>query len=154
KFLASASFEPMLRVWDVTGRQPEAWAAFAGDDGATLGISSLSFSADSKRLAVGSYLGKQTLRLWDLGGDSMKELEAPAPQARLVAFSPDGKWFLAADAAGKVYLWQLQAGRFKDRRLVPPAPVGPAPLRAVAFSPHGRLLATVTEKGYVLLWET
>jgi WD40 repeat protein len=153
KRLASASFEPMLRIWDMTGREPDAWAGFAGDDGAALGVSSLSFSADSKLLAVGSYLGKQTLRLWDLTGAYMKELDTPPLQTRQVAFSPDGKTFLTADAAGKVYLWKLQGGRLKERRLLAAPPGGTEPLRAVAFSATGRQLATVGEKGRVMVWE-
>lgn len=115
------------------------------------GVSSLSFSADSKLLAIGEARAMRLLNV--VSGEFEAELQ-PLMHASAIAFSPDGKHLAAADAFGRprLHLWdvatrqhlrQIGGKNWGTRRLL--------------FSPDSSRLLSVGARGEVQppgnLWE-
>ncbi|HTU92920.1 MAG TPA: sigma-70 family RNA polymerase sigma factor [Gemmataceae bacterium] len=128
-----------LGVWDTasgTARQQ-----IKGLDGE---ITSLAFSPNGKKIAVGSsppdLSEKGTISLWDVAsGEELVKFSSTGPINNL-AFSPDGKKLASASWAwGKdvAHLWDAESGR--ELR-----PLAGAPrVYTLAFSPDGKWLAGV-----------
>jgi RNA polymerase sigma factor (sigma-70 family) len=143
-FLGKPGNHPLV-VWDTAaGTVRQQIKGFDGE------ITSLAFSADGKKLAVGSSptVGeKGTIRLWDVAnGEKLVRFSSTGPINNL-AFSPDGKVLASASWAwGKdvAHLWDAESGR-ELRPLV-----GAPRLQALAFSPDGKWLAGA---GYDLDWK-
>jgi WD40 repeat protein len=119
-------------------------------DSDKLGLSSLSFSPDGKRLAwMGE--GLAAFALWDPdSGKPVLQFRGHAGEVRSATFSPDGRrlastgWFEEDVAA---YIWDATTGQKSCELKIPCGAT-----RAAAFSPDGHLLATVG--GNVLrLWD-
>jgi WD40 repeat protein len=155
KLLASGCFGPVLRVWDVRGKEPELWASLADDKVRAWGVSALAFSADGKVLAAGGYAGDGTLRLWDAGGDYLKEWELPKTRARLVAFSPVASLLAFHAEGGTIRLWDLASGKAKERKVLAGHPVRgeSGTVKALAFAPDGKTLASSGQDLKVVLWD-
>jgi WD40 repeat protein len=68
-------------------------------------FNSLSFSPDSKSIAVG--VGDSKLRLWNLEKGDYISLEEGGNTINSVAFSPDGKFIASSDHNGTTILWNL-----------------------------------------------
>jgi WD40 repeat protein len=169
KMLATACSEPEARLWKLEDGDLEAWAVLEEDE-PTLGISSLAFSADGKKLAAASFAGNKALRLWDVGGAYMKELQVPPAAARIVAFSNDNKTLAFAGPKGAVHLWDLgqamaapsplspgppDTGKGAGRKVLPghPGVDFPGGVNALAFSPDGALLASSGIDRKLVVWE-
>lgn len=89
--------------------------------GYLLGVASVTFSPDEKRLATGSG-NQETLRVWDT--DSWRDvltLEGQGAEFHALAFSPDGSVIGARNVAGNVHLWrapsweEIAAAEAKER---------------------------------------
>jgi len=100
KWLAVASSMGFAEVWDASS-----WKPITTLGGYLVGVSSVAFSPDGKRLATGSD-DPQTLRLWDtaswrdtitLDGDGGSFVQA--------AFSPDGNTIGCWNRDRSLYLW-------------------------------------------------
>jgi WD40 repeat protein len=108
KTLASAGWEVVINLWDAaSGRRTAVMAGHA------LGVSSLAFSADGKRLLSGAgQFGEGQrggeVKVWDTA--SMRSTTSLAAQERgvwSVAFTPDGKAALAGSEDGTVRVWDI-----------------------------------------------
>ena len=65
-----------------------------------------------------------------------------------IAFHPDGRWFAAASADGRVMAWDVETGR-EVHRLVGHS----GEVNAVAFSPDGRHIASAGHDGGRNFWD-
>lgn len=154
KLLASGCGDPALRVWKLEGDEPEAWGVLANERAPSLGVSSLAFSHDSKYLAAGHHTGRNSLRIWDVAGNFMDELDFPGTAARLVAFSPKEP-LLAFSGDESIRLWEVKDGktRAKSHLAGHPRKGQAGVVKALAFAPEGKWLASAGEDHKVVVWE-
>ncbi|MBI3409463.1 MAG: WD40 repeat domain-containing protein [Planctomycetes bacterium] len=154
KLLASGCGEPTVRVWKLDEDEPEAWAVLANETNPAVGVSSLSFSFDGKYLAMGHHAGKSTLRIWDVGGNIMEEIDIPDAMARLVAFSPKEP-LLAFSGNAEIRLWDFKEGKARPRKSLPAhsQKVAPGSVKALTFSPDGKSLASCGQDRRLVVWD-
>ncbi len=75
--------------------------------GVLLGVHSVAFSGDGKRLAIGSGKNEEALKLWNT--ESWQEvltLEGQGSMFWSTVFSPDGNAILAGNHTGIVHIWR------------------------------------------------
>lgn len=139
--LAWADLGGDVTVWDVASGK--ATATLPAPPGRPDSHTSLSFTADGRRLAVATDGPEGTIVLWDIADEPPAEpwVEGNNDWAN-PAFSPDGRW-LAVDSSGGVELWDVQA-----RRLVTTL----ARQSDAVFSPDSRFLATSVGTSEVAIW--
>lgn len=108
KLVASASWDKVVRVWDVnTGLE------YRTLSGHIKGVNCVAFSQDGKLLASGSEDGAVKLWDWQAGQDSITVQSGDLTYnygVSAVAFSPNGRWLSAALLDGKLMLWELERG--------------------------------------------
>jgi WD40 repeat protein len=155
RMLASGCSDPVARLWKLDGEELEAWAVLDEEKSERLGVSGLAFSPDGKKLAAGSFSGRRALRLWNVSGPFMEEVEMPKADARLVVFSPDNKTLAYASPAA-VHLWDVKAAKGRRRLELPSQPRSGLAgfVRALTFSPDGGLLAIAGQDRKLILWDT
>jgi WD40 repeat protein len=91
-----------------------------------------------------------TARLWDLS--TRQAVQVFSPEAGIIldtAFSPDGRYALAAGMASRVLMWAVEDGRLV-RTFELAGPVG-AP--SLAVSPDGQQVAVGTRVGEIALFD-
>ncbi|AOP50582.1 AAA family ATPase [Streptomyces lydicus] len=154
RFLATASYDRTVRLWDVRNRaHPKPLGKPLS--GNTSWVSSAVFSPDGRTLASAGDDG--TIRLWDVRDPGRPEpLGAPltghAGTIYLIAFSPDGRTLASAGEDHTVRLWDLSK---RSRPTALRALTGhTAAVRSVAFSPDGRVLAAGGDDHTIRLWNT
>ncbi|MGW4115532.1 nSTAND1 domain-containing NTPase [Actinosynnema sp. NPDC004786] len=154
RFLATASFDQTVRLWDL--RDP--------DDPKPLGspltghrswVTSAVFSPDGRTLATAG--NDQTVRLWDVTDpERPRSLGQPLTGGNdtvyLLAFTPDSRTLVTANADGTARLWDV-ADPAAPRPLGEPLGGHTAQVRAVAVSPDGALLATGGDDNTVILFD-
>jgi len=109
----------------------------------------LQFTPDGKRLRFWRESG--VFGLWDpLKNKALRQVEGPAGEGFVAAFSPDAKTLAVRDRDNRITL--REAATAGERRLLPGhAPEG---LAAVAFSPDGQKLVSVCDDSTALIWDT
>ena len=105
KFIASASFDGTIRIWDVnTG------LAVKELRGHTDKVLAVAYSPDGKSLASSSTDG--TLRKWNIeAGTNETIYDFKDDWAIAVAYSPDGSMLASADTLSRVILWDMPDGK-------------------------------------------
>jgi WD40 repeat protein len=101
KLLAVASDYGFARLWETATLRDVATLR-----GFLLGVHSVTFSPDGKRVATGS-AGKEAVKLWDV--ESRQEvltLEGQKASSRSSAFSPDGNVLGSLNELGVLHLWR------------------------------------------------
>ncbi|QQC90522.1 WD40 repeat domain-containing protein [Streptomyces alfalfae] len=152
RFLATASYDRTVRLWDVSDRsRPKPLGKPL--TGHKSWVSSAVFSPDGDTLATASDDG--TVRLWDVRDPGHpRPLGSPLTGHKgaiyLVAFTPDGRTLASAGDDHTVRLWNVRdPSRPKPlRRLTGHT----AAVRSVAFSPDGGTLAAGGDNGTIRLW--
>jgi WD40 repeat protein len=114
------------------------------------GAQSISFSADSKRIAVPGARG--TVGIWAVatGRRDGAPLVIGSDTVNAVLFSQDGRTLIASDGSGSVSMVDVQTGR----PIRPPLSVGSKDAGSLDLSPDGRLLAAGSYEGPVFVWDT
>jgi len=98
---AVASEQGFGQLWDTVGLREV--AAFRGF---LLGVHSVAFSPDGRRLAFGSN-GREAVKLWDLASrQELLTLEGEGSLFRRTRFSPDGNLLGALNSNGTLHLWR------------------------------------------------
>lgn len=112
-------------------------------------VSSLAFSGDGQRLALGGY---REVELFDAAMKSTAKLAGCAGQVRALAFSPDGRW-LAAAGGKPAQFGEVKIFSVADGKEVASLHGHRDNIFAVAFSPDGKMLATCSYDKLIKLWD-
>jgi WD40 repeat protein len=134
QWLASASFDQSVKLWDVaTGDE---LFSFRAEFPAGPGRAAVSFSPDGRHLACGGV--DKTVKLWDIkSGREHRSLVGHTGAVFSVVFSPDGQRLASAGTDPVVRVWDVE----QARQLVE-LPAGAAiDTWTLAFSPDSRWLA-------------
>jgi WD40 repeat protein/tRNA A-37 threonylcarbamoyl transferase component Bud32 len=128
RWLAVSSFQKPTAIWDLyTGKR----AIELESEGTNVGLDSLQFSSDGKRLLGGRQLDQAPL--WDAKTGKLLAMLKGASVAR---FSPDGTRIVTAEQAGRIW----DAATFKEL-LVLGGKDSP-PINDAVFSPDGKQVLT------------
>jgi len=109
------------------------------------GVWGVSLSPDGKYIATGGEDG--TVKVWNLSGHQITQVEAHKGGVMSVNFSPDGQSFATAGRDGKAKLWNLsgqQIATFEGHK---------GRVIWVRFSPDGQRIATTGFDRTVRLWD-
>jgi WD40 repeat protein len=137
------------RLWDLgSGAEPKEATL-----GPARGVTSAAFSADGRRLAIGSEQGVAHLLHLDrpLGDRPSAVLPVASAGVTEVALSGDGARLFATGGLSR--LWNVDQKAPEGTAVsIPTADGFPSSTTGAAFSPDGRWLATASDEG-VLLWD-
>ncbi|MEV6378635.1 WD40 repeat domain-containing protein [Streptomyces sp. NPDC051773] len=154
KYLATASYDRSVRLWDVADpSRPKALGKPL--TGHTSWVSSAVFAPDGRTLASAGDDG--TIRMWDVRDPrAPRALGTPLTghdgTIFLIAFSPDGKTLASVGEDRTVRLWDVSDPAHATE-LGAPLTGHSAPVRAVAFGPDGKTLATGGDDNTIRLWD-
>ena len=145
RWLASASSDNSVKLWDVESRNPKPvrtlhrysyWA------------SGVAFSPDGRQLfSSGS---EAMIRVWDVatGAEAAAPLEGHTGWVYALAISPDGLRMASGGGDSTVIVWDVIS-----RKLVTRLFGHIAGVMALAFSPDGRILASGGRDQTIRLWD-
>jgi WD40 repeat protein len=118
KLLAISTSDGSAKLFDLATRRE-----VASLRGHLLGVHSLAFSPDGRRLATGSSL-KEAVKLWDLTTlQEVATLEGQGDNFHFTAFSPDGNTLVSVNLQGTAHLWRALSWaeiEAAEKRLVVP----------------------------------
>ncbi|MFN7923324.1 MAG: hypothetical protein U0Q16_24695 [Bryobacteraceae bacterium] len=105
--LAAAGVDRTVYLWDAKN-----WKLLRTITGQPEMISALEFSPDGKRLVTGgmnelAFGAPVKVIVWDVASGKALRTEQAEHRVATVAFSPDGKWFAAADRSRNIKLWAM-----------------------------------------------
>lgn len=153
RFIASASADATVKIWDATTGQHMDTLV-----GHIAGVSCLAWGPDSNTIATGS--DDKAIRLWDrvtgrpkttarrtVHGQEMAPLRGHHNYIHCLAFSPKGNILASGSYDEAVFLWDVRAGR-----LMRSLPAHSDPVSGIDFCCDGTLVASCSTDGlmYVL----
>jgi WD40 repeat protein len=130
-----------ISVWELATNEPVGTTAEPEQSTA------LAFSADDRRLAIGT--GAGTIRIWTPSEDRLAALAEAGGRVTSVAFSPQGDRLAAGFGNGTLEVWSVRDGRRLSQRLEHRRA---SPVSSIAFSRGGRQLVTAGADTTVRVW--
>jgi WD40 repeat protein/serine/threonine protein kinase len=142
RFLASASHDRTVRIWDVQTSQTIRTLSGHADV-----VYGLAYSPDGIRLATASWDG--TVKVWEVEtGRELLTFRGHKEPVSRVAFSPDGRRLVSLSPK-TVLVWDAATGA-ELQTLGPPSERN---RYGLAYSPDGRFVAVTTQEQTIVLWE-
>ncbi|MBE9114680.1 CHAT domain-containing protein [Lusitaniella coriacea LEGE 07157] len=138
KFLASASDDDTIKIWQRNGKEITTLKGHRDR------VRSVSWSADGNLLASGSYDG--TVKIWQRDGILLATLKTGA-KVNAVEYSPNGQHLAAATADGTLWIWQ------RDGTLQNSWKAHRSWIMDVSWSSDGRLIASGSTDKTIKLWQ-
>jgi WD40 repeat protein len=143
RYLATASFDKSVTIWDIAARKEIARAAMPTP------MRSVAFSPSGQLLAAGS--AENSFTLWDLESGSGRTYTIPRVDAKSdvsgIAFSPDGRRLATTHMDSSITLWDVTTQKEVKNFFV-----SQSSSWSVRFSPDNALFATATQGGNIHLW--
>ncbi|WP_024500189.1 WD40 repeat domain-containing protein [Gordonia amicalis] len=153
RYLASASGDRTVRVWESTDSTPR-YRAVATLHGFGNYVTSTGFHPTRPLLATSS--GDGSVRIWDLSDPARPVLRVTVPLGRgtvyMARFSADGRTLAASSDDGSITVFAVSpTGTLRETAVIRGHG---AAARTLSFSPDGRLLASGGDDRVVRLWTT
>jgi WD40 repeat protein/transcriptional regulator with XRE-family HTH domain len=148
RYLATAGVTRVI-IWDAASG--EKLMALEGESvgttvGYNLGVGQISFSPDSRQLAVANMDGVS--QVWDLAIQSVVLTLPPAGlPAKAMAYAPDGRFLATGGDEGIVTIWDAGDGTALYALTLSGI------VHSVTFSPDGQMVAAASEDGSAKIWD-
>jgi WD40 repeat protein len=148
RFLASASRDGFVKIWDASGVTPQALHSFDIASDAFYGATNLAFSPNGTLLAAINSKGE--IIVWDTATWQELRRNSQAYTSLIwgLAFSPDSTKLLTGGSDGLVKLWNVA-----DLTEIHTFTGHKESVEAVAFSPDGTLVASASLDGTAKVWQ-
>jgi WD40 repeat protein len=154
QWFAQTEFD-LIRVWDLkAGKVLRSWKP-PGER--SLGLQSVTFSPDGKRLAVADPgYGCAILVCDPATGKLLWQKQTRRASEVRLSFSPDGKWLLSTGDFSRgskehiLTVWRAADGELHRELEGAPMLNNEVP---IAFAPDGKAVAAVSGRGKVVLWD-
>ncbi|MEW6128503.1 MAG: caspase family protein [Acidobacteriota bacterium] len=142
EFIASASSDKTVRLWDATNQK-----LIRQFEGHYDNVTSLAFSPDSKTLASAGL--DRTIKIWDLSsGKLIRNLQGHDDDVNSLAFSADGKTLASGSKDRTINLWDTKTGE-----LIHTIEIHTSSVRSIAFSPDGKTVFAGCDDGAIKLFD-
>lgn len=140
KYLATASLDKSIRIWDPTGKPVK---TLLGHEAAVTCIA----WAEGQTLASGS--PDKTIRIWQAASDTLpRMLPKLTDAATVLSWSKDGKTLAVGGLDKKVQTWQVDSD--KPSNVIPV----PGPVRAIAWAGNAKTIAVSMNTGELQVFST
>jgi WD40 repeat protein len=137
KTIASASYDKLIKLWDVaTGQESKTLKDH------TDAIYALDFSPDGRFLISGA--ADRTVKLWHVeSGERLFTVSEPGDAVHAVAFAPDGQHFAAAGQDKSIRVWKLEGGaKPKSAAMTATMIAHEDAVLALSYTPDGKHLVS------------
>jgi WD40 repeat protein len=143
-YIASTCGDKTIHIWNaITGKQIATWRV---DAELTLAIT---WSPDSKQIAVATAGSKSAVRVWNMARKEMVlTYGGHTKDVRTVAWSPDGKYIASGGHDETVHVWDATSGV-----AIPTPRHHSSWVTSVAWSPDGTRIASGSHDKTVRVWQ-
>ena len=150
RILATVAMDNTTRILDFDGKLLAEFKVFEEVLRNSYGlffspVLSMVFSPDAKLLATG--MRNNTIRLWDLQGNLIKEFKGHEGGVNSVVFSPNGQFIASGADDNTIRMWDLQGNLIKEFKGHQQS------VKSVIFSPNGQFIASGANDNTVRLWD-
>ncbi len=140
KYLVS-SFRSIVQLWNINSGESKILITEKLPRGKRNDFGRVSFSSDSKTIAIGREDG--TIKLLHLDGTEIKTLQGGS---KIVSYSKNGKIIASASSNNTVKLWNSNGKELS-------ALIGSSyPITSLSFSPDSQTLVAGNKNGNIIIW--
>jgi len=153
QLLATAGEQGKVTLWNLKGEPlqefPGYWQQCQLIGRPQCRIMSVSFSPDGQSLVTGGY--DNTVRLWSLKGELLKQFDSPHGAVLSVSFSSNGERIATTGEDGTTRLWDIKKSK-EVAKFTGNLDEGKNWVMSASFSPNGKYLVTGEKRGTIRLW--